>query len=377
MKKIEALQSKLGDAAGKGDEMDKLKDDLLKAKMEGKSLADKGGASDEARQKLAEALNSMNQHAQSMGQKLEGLEEAIKALEAGNTDMFVKDLDLAVKDLDKLREMAKALQQMQQQMGDKMGKDLAEQLKMGQAEAAVGTLEKMMEQLKSGNLTPEQLQKILQEVSKAVDPASEYGECAKKLADAVKNMQQGQKGEAAQNLADAAKELQDLLKQMGDAQALAETLEALERAGLAISTCQGMGQCQGKGPPKFGKGGKPGRGVGTWADEDGWLYYPENRAELWDNSGINMPEMDARGHSERDVNKPDNLDPTKVKGQFSQGNALPAITLKGVSIKGTSNVKFEEAAAAAQAEAVNALNQDQVPRAYRNNVKEYFDDFKK
>jgi flavin-binding protein dodecin len=56
---------------------------------------------------------------------------------------------------------------------------------------------------------------------------------------------------------------------------------------------------------------------------------------------------------------------------------MPSITLKGVSIKGTSNVKFEEAATAAQTEAQNALNQDQVPRAYQNAVRDYFDDLKK
>lgn len=376
-KKIEDLQNKLSDAAGKSDALDKLKDDLAKAKMEGKNLADKTSPGNEAaRQKLAEALANMNQRAQNLGQPLQGLEDAIKALEAGNTDLFLKDLELATKDLDKIRDMAKALQQMQQQMGTKLGKDLAEQLKFGQAEAAIGTLEKMIEQLKKGNLTPAQLQELMKEVAEAVDPAGEYGECAKKLGDALKNMQQGQTAGAAQNLADAAKELEDLMKQMGDAQSLAAALDALERAQTAISTCQGMGQIMGNGPPRPGRGGKPGRGVGTWAEEEGWLYYPEQRGELWDNTGINMPAMDPRGHTERDTQKPDNLDPTKVRGQFSQGNSLPAITLKGVHIKGTSNVKFEEAAAAAQAEAQNALNQDQVPRPYRNNVKEYFDDLK-
>jgi hypothetical protein len=374
-KQIEALQNKLGDAAGKSDGLDKLKDDLAKAKMDGKGLPEKGTPEgDAARQKLAETLAALNQRTQTIGQKLEGLEEAIAALEAGNTDLFLKDLDLAMKDLDKLRDMAKALQQMQQQMGDKLGKDLAEQLKFGQAEAAIQTLDKMMEQLKSGNLTPAQLEQILQEVKKAVDPASEYGQVAEKLGKAVQCMQGGQKGEAAENLAAAAKELEDLLKQLGDAQSLAATLEALERAQMAISTCQGMG-CFGRGPPKFGRGGKPGRGVGTWAEEDGWLYYPEQRDELWDNSGAVMPELDPRGHTERDVQKPDDMTQTKIRGQFAPGSSMPSITLKGVSIKGTSNVQFEEAAKAAQTEAQNALNQDQVPRAYRNNVKGYFDDF--
>ena len=56
---------------------------------------------------------------------------------------------------------------------------------------------------------------------------------------------------------------------------------------------------------------------------------------------------------------------------------MPSITLKGVSIKGQSTVQFEEAAATAQSEAQSALNQDQVPRAYQNGVRDYFDDLKK
>ena len=56
---------------------------------------------------------------------------------------------------------------------------------------------------------------------------------------------------------------------------------------------------------------------------------------------------------------------------------MPSITLKGVAIKGQSRVDYEQAAAAAQTEAQSALNQDQVPRAYRGAVRDYFDDLKK
>ena len=55
---------------------------------------------------------------------------------------------------------------------------------------------------------------------------------------------------------------------------------------------------------------------------------------------------------------------------------MPSISLKGVSIKGTSRVEFQEAAAAAQTDAASALNQDKVPRAYQGPVKDYFDDLK-
>ncbi len=72
-----------------------------------------------------------------------------------------------------------------------------------------------------------------------------------------------------------------------------------------------------------------------------------------------------------------NLTPTKVKGQFVPGGQMPSITLKGVNIKGQSNVKYEEAVTAAQTEAQSALSQEKVPRAYKGAVRDYFDDLKK
>jgi hypothetical protein len=72
-----------------------------------------------------------------------------------------------------------------------------------------------------------------------------------------------------------------------------------------------------------------------------------------------------------------NLAPTKAHGQIAPGSPMPAITLKGVSIKGQSAVAYQEAVSAAQNDAQSALNQDQVPRAYQAAVRDYFDDLKK
>lgn len=98
---------------------------------------------------------------------------------------------------------------------------------------------------------------------------------------------------------------------------------------------------------------------------------------MWDNSGLDRPDTDPRGHTDRDANRPDNLTPTKVKGKMSPGGQMPSITLKGVHVKGEARMKYEEAATAAQGEAQSALSQEKVPRAYRNAVRDYFDDLKK
>ncbi len=387
---MDALQKALGKAGPNSEKLDQLKNQLQKAQQALANLPDKDSAAGQAaREQLAQSLSDLSKQMGDMGQSLAGLDEAIKALQNNQTDLAMRDLQTALTDLEKMRDMAKSLQQLQQQAA-KMGKDLPEQLKFGQAQAAQQSLQKMIEQLKNSNLSQEQLQKIMDEVSRAIDPGSQYGKVGEHLKNAAQQMQQGQKPGAAQSLAEAAKELDKLLQQMADAQSMMATLEALERAqqaiamgknwqqmGQACQFCNGMGctNCMGKGRG-WGHGGKPGSGVGTWADETGWSYY-QGQTERWDNSDVQRPDMDPRGLSDRPDDLNPNLAPTKVRGQMSPGGPMPSITLKGVSIKGQSTVQYQEAAAAAQAEAQSALNQDQVPRAYQNSVRDYFDDLKK
>jgi len=374
-KQIDSLQKQLGTPTGNPDALDKLKKDLAKLQEAAKGMADKNSPGNEAeRQKMSEALSALSKQAQEMGLQLPQLDEAISALAANQPDMVLRDLQAAVTDLEKMRDMAKSLQQLQQQM-EKLGKDLAEQLKNGQPEAAQQTLQKMISQLNSAKLSPEDLQKLTEEVSKAVSPAGNYGKVADHLKQATQQLQAGQKPGAAQSLANAAKELDKLMQQMGDAQELAATLENMNQASMCIGSCQGWGACK-NGKPGIGKGGKPGRGVGTWA-EDETADWNGPFSDRWDNSGLVRPDQDGRGHTDRgDGELSDALKPTKVKGQFSPGGQMPSITLKGVSIKGQSKVQYEEAAASAQSDAQSALSQEKVPRAYQGAVKDYFDDLK-
>src|ERR1039457_2285627 len=222
----------------------------------------------------------------------------------------------------------------------------------------------MVTQLKAASLSPEQLQKILQEVSKAVDPAGNYG----KVADHLKN--------ASKQMAAAAKELGDLTQAMGDAQELAATLESLNQASMCIGSGQCWGMRTGNKPGYNPNGSHPGGGVGTWGDPN--AQWDGQWSDHWDNSGVNRPDQDPMGHTDRGEGElSDALKPTKVKGQFKPGGQMPSITLKGVSIKGQSKVAYEEAATTAQSDAQSALSQEKVPRAYQGAVKEYFDDLKK
>ena len=196
-KQIDSLQKALGDKAGNPAALDKLKQDLEKAKQAAAGMPNNDSAENAAaRQQLAQTLSDLAKQAHEMGEQLPSLEEAIEALKSNQTDLFLKDLNTALQDLEKTQEMAKMLQQLQQQAAAKMGKDLAEQLKNGQAEAAQKTLEKMVAQLKAAQISPEQFKKLLEEVSQAVEPASQYGKVGELLKQASGQMQQGENSKA-------------------------------------------------------------------------------------------------------------------------------------------------------------------------------------
>lgn len=377
-KQIESLQKALGNKPGTPESLDKLKDDLAQAQKAAAGMpAQDTPEGQAAKQQMAQTLADLAKQAREMGESLPNLDEAIAALQANQTDLMMKDLNLAMTDLDKLAAMSKELAKLQQ-AASRLGKDLAEQLQNGQAEQAQQTLTKMSAALKSANLSPDQMNKVLEEVSKALDPAGKYGKVADLLKQSVGQMKQGDKPQAAQSLADAAKELQKLMDQMGDAQALMASLDALKKAQLCVGNCTSWGQCD-SGGISMKPSGKPGSGVGTWADENtGWSFYTQNETKGWDNSGLERPDIEGRGITDRgDAERSDALIPTKVRGQISPGGPMPSITLKGLSIKGQSSVGYTEAVAAAQSDAQSAISQDQVPRAYRGAVRDYFDDLKK
>jgi hypothetical protein len=373
-KQIDSMQKQLGNPNATPDALDKLQRELQKMQQAAAGLPGNDAAGQQQKQEMSQALSDLAKKAQELGLQLPSLEDAIKALEGSQIDQFLKDLKVAEVDLEKMQAMAKAMQELQKQMAQ-LGKDLAEQLDKGQAEAAMQTLQKMIDQLKKGNPSEEQLQKLLAEVDKAVKPGSQYGKVGDFLKEAAGKMQGGDKPGAAKSLADASDELKRLLDQLGDAQSMMAMMDALQKAQMCVGNGMSWGQCLAK-IPGVGKGGRPGRGVGTWSDDNGWLSYAE-MTERWDNSGLERPDMAPRGETDRGEGElSDALVPTKVKGQISPGGPMPSITLKGVSIKGQSKVGYTEAVAAAQSEAQSALSQEQVPRAYQGAVKDYFDDLK-
>lgn len=372
-KKMDALSRQLGEKAGDPKALAELQRDLEKAREAAAGATPNGGQLDsQAARSMAEKLAELAQQAQALGVPLPDLEKAIEALKRADVDQFLKSLESAEKSLEKMEQMARALESMREEM-QTLGKNLGEQLKNAQAQAAIGTLARMRKELEGGGKSDKSRLEMMKELRDALEPAKSYGKVAEHLEAGARKIGEGDLSGGREELAKAAKELENLMAEMAEGESLMASLDALQRAQMAVGNGMSWGQCKASGAAR---GGKPGKGVGTWADEDSQLADVPEVTERWDNSDVQRQDMDARGVTDRPEDRSSALVPTKVKGQINPGAPMPSITLKGLSVKGQSRVGYTEAIPAAQSQAQSALSQDQVPRAYRGAVRDYFNDLK-
>ena len=164
------------------------------------------------------------------------------------------------------------------------------------------------------------------------------------------------------------------MDEMGDMSQIADAMKNLQRAQMCTGNCTGWGLTPGKMRKSGGKG-RGGRGVGTWADDNPWSM-PEGIDEYFDNSEFTQPDQAGKGNTDRSTDLTDALEGTRIKGQFQPGAPMPSVSIKGVSIKGESKVRFSETSSTTQTDDQAALDQQRVPRAYQNSVRDYFDDRK-
>ena len=374
-RQLNEFKQSLGDAQHtKPQQFDTLKSkmDAIKNAAAGLPNADSPEGK-QARQQLEKSMADLAKMADQMGLELPNIDQALQALESSDIDQFLKNLSIAGEDLKKMADLAEAMRNLQMQMAE-VGKTLGEQLEKGQVPAALESLQEMISKLDSALLAPEQLERMIQELQEALEPAESFGDCSSCLSSARNKAKAGDKAGASKSLAEAAEQLKKVLQQMDDMQNMMATLQNLERAQLAVGNCQTFGSS--KSQVTGLSNNKPGGGVGTWGN-DSYQLTPDDLAQRWDNSDFSRSNMDARGNTDRgDGNVPEDLVSTRIKGKLNPNGSMPSITLRGVSITGNSRVQFQEAVSAAQSDARNALNQDKVPRAYRGSVRNYFDDLK-
>ena len=378
----ERAESMGAKAAETPEAVDRLRQDLRKLQEQARAMASSANpGADGSASKVGEATADLARRADELGLSLPDLNEAIASLQGAQVERFLKNLEQAGTSLEATAARASQLAQMRQP-SERLGKDLAEQLQNGQTELALDSLKRLMKALGTRGEDPQTQGRGTEELERSLKPAGEYGKVADHLKDALKKSRNGDAQGTRSALEEARRELQGLLDEQADAQQLMAALDSLKSAQAAVGNGAAWaknpagGSGAGAGKKGGGPGARGGKGVGTWSDNNAWAF-PESIEESWDNSGVSRPDLAARGTTERDTARPDSLVPTKVPGQFQPGGPMPSISLRGVSIKGSSSVTYAEAVTAAQAEARSALSEDQVPKVYRGTVRDYFDDLRK
>lgn len=303
------------------------------------------------------------------------MEEFSKALSRGDFGKAEQQLEQLQKQMadgnmsDEQKEQAKKqLESMAQQL-EKLSKDQQEVVKKLQeagldkksaedaakkASSDPEALKKALEQMK--NLSPEQMQKLLQmakSASEACKNAGSMGEAMSKMAQGMS--QQGMDNQGTQGMEKLAAELSDMEMMQNDMEnmdaALSEAKAQLAELGKCLGgNCNGDGDQMGNpsmGSFKEGNATKHGNGSGGPGISNGSPGRPEEAADFA-------------------------YEKKKSNVSTTQGAIIGSRLVQGEQVKGESRADFAAVVEASSKAASESIEGMTVPREYQDAVKHYF-----
>jgi hypothetical protein len=308
------------------------------------------GMKPESMEAMETALRQLRPVAEAFSQQFE------QALAKGNFQKAAEVLAQMQKDL----QQSKLSEEQKQQLAKQLG-ELSKQLQ-GLAQNKSG-LEKTLEQmgldkklaqmdpkqmqqsLQKLGLTPEQIQKLMEQAQACQGACDKLGQLAAAMAAAGANGA-GMSGQDLENLAAQLNALDNLQQQMKLSEAtLKQIYSAMQCLGEGM--CQGQGQC----PWKEGESNRRGRGSGGPGQGEG------------------PRDSDTEGQT--------GTTSTRVQGPSGQGPAVASWFVKGSQVKGEAKKEFGQAVSAGSSAAQEAISDNQIPRKYEESIKKYFGQLEK
>jgi len=299
------------------------------------------------------------------------MEEVVRKMEAGELKR--------AEAMAKLDELAKKLQEEQQGMPKKGGllprslakrpgldktRKLADALAKKDLDAVKAELDKLGDEAALENLDADQLKQLAREMQKLADELekADAKDLAKSLKKASQAMQQcanckkpGDKALDPNAMAALNKALKQCQFQVDKQADLQKELDALAEAQKLCEGCK--------------------QGLGKRTLVSGNPYKPEpDRSKIGKGMGENGG-IGKGGEWAIDEHKV-KFDPTGLKGQLQSGRVVGSFFIDGKHVKSDAKVEYKEAVQAAASEATEALDQDQIPRAYERIVRDYFQGMK-
>jgi hypothetical protein len=328
-------------------------------------------------------------------QSKEGIDQKRAIMQVNDMSKMVAEKREQFRGSEEMRKQFSQLKNIQQGPADK----LAKAMRQGDFGAAREELEKLKEQIRSGEMSEEQreemikqleqMQRQLEEASRAFEEAkrdleaqiqqkkqagdqqaadqlqkkldklnqmnrqmSQLEQMAAKLGECAQCMQQGDAGQAAAQLDQLSQSLDELQQQAAQLETLDSMLDMLSECKQCLGDGQGNSLADGSMPlDSFD--------AGSFAtDQQG--------------SGLGP----GQGYGERPEDATDTgLYDSQVAGKLQRGQSVVTGVADGPNLAGESQIGVREAILSAFRERSDPLTDEQIPRDQRDHAKEYFQRF--
>lgn len=281
--------------------------------------------------------------------------------------------------LQKQEEAQKKLQDALQKMAQAMANQSPQQMQQA--------MEQMAQQMPSNPMSPEQtqqMQQAMEQMAKALDNTQMQmaAQQAQQLAQRLQNMN----GMSAQQQQQMANMMKQLAQAMGkgeglnvaqlDAKTLAELMEALKEGRLTMAMGAGMGDkpgVGGKGPGKgFGAHGDPSEAMADPGDTKPRLLV-QNQSMHGKGVGKNGSAQEFAKYLSQKVAPSKHLPNAKVAGDRSQNGQELSLSMTGNPDPTHSSSPYYQVYQTNRKQAETSLNKENIPAAYKEQVRKYFD----
>jgi uncharacterized protein (UPF0335 family) len=281
---------------------------------------------------------------------------------------------------------------------DGPGKELAESLARADFKAAQESLDKMLEDLKKGNLTQEQQEQLAEQLKAMAEQLQQLAEQQQQLEQALK--QAGLDANLAQNpqaLQQALQNNQNLNQQQKQQlQQMAQAQQAAQQA------CQGLGQAmqqmaQGLQQGQLGQMGQGGQQMGDQLNQLEQMQMLLQQAQAAANmcqgqcqglgQGLSLQQAMAggafgnrgqgRGGKAPIAPTPTRTTIVKADTVLQEGDIIARQLFDGPQIRGESDAKLRQVIAEKMKGWEDGLTEDQLPRVYYETQMHYFGELEK
>lgn len=307
-----------------------------------------------------------------------------------------KDFESAAQELKALAEQATAEEQLSKEQLEQLRQRLAElieRLKEQDLEELAEKLKALAEELAAEGLSAEELERLKEQLAELAKELQRKGMIA--LSDELKRLaeQLAAAQQARMRAARLQRELSELAQCLGECPGLCNALSAMaatlsqgDLEGLAeamrvalvefdelaqleaelaiLAVCRGL--CEG------GQRGLANRLLATW-DGSGIYSKGDSRGV---GPGMGGPGIGRGGIAPVEPGEVE-FDPTKIKGQVRPGRVVGSYFVGGTQLKGEARAEYQETVAVAAREAADAIQKEEIPRAYKDYVRDYFEEMRK